>query len=151
VDLLDRLAAVGRAWVGGGWGVDALVGRQTRPHADLDLAVDADRLAGMLDILDRLGFAVAVDWLPVRVELAHSDGRRVDLHPLRFEPDGTAAQAGLDGTTFRYAADGFTTGSVDGREVLCLSARQQLRFREGYHWREVDQHDVALLRALSAG
>jgi lincosamide nucleotidyltransferase A/C/D/E len=44
VELLEQLAAVGPAWVGGGWGVDALVGRQTRSHADL--AVDTERLAG---------------------------------------------------------------------------------------------------------
>ncbi|MDH4308687.1 MAG: amino acid transporter [Acidimicrobiia bacterium] len=33
LDLLDE------AWVDGGWGVDALVGRQTRRHLDLDLAL----------------------------------------------------------------------------------------------------------------
>jgi lincosamide nucleotidyltransferase A/C/D/E len=150
VELLGRLAVVGPAWVGGGWGVDALVGRQTRPHADLDLAVGADQLAGMLDVLSRLGFGVAVDWLPVRVELAHPDGRRVDVHPLRFQPDGSAAQDGLAGAVFHYAADGFTTGRVHGREVRCLSAAQQLAFRDGYQWREVDRHDVTLLRAHTA-
>lgn len=147
VELLTRLEDVGPAWVGGGWGVDALAGRPTRPHADLDLAVDEGHLAAMLEALTGLGFAVAVDWLPVRVEVAHPDGRRVDLHPLRFSADGSAVQAGLDGAVFRYAADGFTTGVVDGREVRCLSAAQQLRFREGYDWRDVDHHDVALLRA----
>jgi lincosamide nucleotidyltransferase A/C/D/E len=151
VELLDRLSVAGPAWIGGGWGVDALVGRQTRPHADLDLAVEADHLAGMLEVLDDLGFVVAVDWLPVRVELVHPDGRRVDLHPLHVEPDGTAVQAGLNGTVFRYAADGFTTGVVDGHEVNCLSAGQQLQFRDGYRWRDVDRHDVALLRAHLTG
>src|SRR5438477_4113231 len=29
-----------RFWLEGGWGVDALVGRQTRPHRDLDIDVD---------------------------------------------------------------------------------------------------------------
>ena len=53
----------------------------------------------------------------------------------------------MDGTVFRYAADGFTTGVVDGHEVRCLSARQQLEFREGYPWRDADRHDVQLLRA----
>ena len=33
-------AADVRAWVEGGWGVDALMGRQTRDHDDVDLAVD---------------------------------------------------------------------------------------------------------------
>ena len=70
MELLGRLAVVGPARMGGGWGVDALAGRQTRPHADLDLAVEAGHLAGMLAVLGEAGFAVAVDRLPVRVALA---------------------------------------------------------------------------------
>jgi lincosamide nucleotidyltransferase A/C/D/E len=60
-------------------------------------------------------------------------------------------QAGLDETVFHYAADGFTTGLVDGRPVRCLTASQQLRFRTGYRWRDVDRHDVALLRDSQPG
>ncbi len=42
VDVLDRLAAARiDAAVAGGWAVDALVGRVTREHGDLDLAVAA--------------------------------------------------------------------------------------------------------------
>lgn len=126
--------------------MDAVVGRQTRAHQDLDLAVDADELAQILELLGALGFVVAVDWLPVRAELAHADGRRVDLHPVRFAADGSGVQAGLDGTEFGYPAAGFGSGRIDGQPVRCLSARQQLAFREGYEWREVDRHDVALLR-----
>ena len=29
-----------RIWLDGGWGVDALVGEETRPHSDLDAAVE---------------------------------------------------------------------------------------------------------------
>lgn len=149
VDLLDRLAAVtDTAWLGGGWGVDALVGRQTRPHADADLVVDAPSLPGALDLLRGLGFADAEDWLPVRIELVHPDGRRVDLHPVVFAADGSGVQAGLDGAVFGYPAGCATTGRVGGRSVACLTAGQQLRFREGYVWRGVDHHDVALLRAV---
>jgi hypothetical protein len=38
VDVLERLDRAGvPVWLDGGWGVDALVGRQTRAHRDLDL------------------------------------------------------------------------------------------------------------------
>lgn len=38
--VLDLLSdADVETWVSGGWGVDALVGRQTRTHRDLDLLV----------------------------------------------------------------------------------------------------------------
>ncbi|MEV0724711.1 hypothetical protein AB0I37_18255 [Micromonospora purpureochromogenes] len=147
--LLTEFAAHGlRAWVAGGWAVDAVVGRQTRPHADLDLAVDAAQQAEVLALLHRLGFAVTVDWLPVRAELTAPDGRRVDLHPVAFRSDGSGVQEGLDGASFGYAADGFAAGTIGGRPVPCLSVAQQLRFREGYPPRAVDRHDIALLRAV---
>jgi lincosamide nucleotidyltransferase A/C/D/E len=135
-----------RACVAGGWAVDALLGRQTRPHQDLDLAVDADQLERLLALLVTLGFVPREDWLPVRIELEDVLGRRVDLHPLRFAEDGSAVQASLEGTEFYYPSDAFTTGCISGQTVDCLTAQQQLAFREGYNWRARDYHDVPLLR-----
>jgi hypothetical protein len=44
LEVLSILDAEGiSAWIGGGWGVDALVGQETRRHEDLDIAVDAKR------------------------------------------------------------------------------------------------------------
>ncbi|MFE9693770.1 nucleotidyltransferase domain-containing protein [Micromonospora sp. NPDC005806] len=150
IALLDQFAAAGlRVWVAGGWAVDAVVGRRTRPHGDLDLAFDATQQVPLLALLDRLGFVTTVDWLPVRAELTAPDGRKVDLHPVAFRPDGSGVQAGLDGASFRYAPDGFAAGSIAGRPVPCLSVAQQLRFREGYPPRAVDHHDIALLRQVS--
>jgi lincosamide nucleotidyltransferase A/C/D/E len=40
LEVLSALSAC-RVWAAGGWGVDALVGHQTRDHRDLDLALDA--------------------------------------------------------------------------------------------------------------
>ena len=68
--VLDGLAAAGcHAWIGGGWGVDALVGNQTRGHRDLDLAVDADHEAAALVVLGKLDYVIETDWRPVRVEV----------------------------------------------------------------------------------
>lgn len=40
IRILDLLETAGApCWVAGGWGSDALVGHQTREHADVDLAV----------------------------------------------------------------------------------------------------------------
>lgn len=148
-DLIAAFAEQGlRACVGGGWAVDALLGSQSRPHADLDLAIDATQLDEVISLMSSWGYRRAVDWLPVRVEWAHPNGSRVDLHPLHFAADGSAVQAGLGGTEFHYPADCFTRGHIDGRACECLTARQQLVFREGYRWRPVDHHDVPRLRAL---
>jgi lincosamide nucleotidyltransferase A/C/D/E len=148
-DLLDRLAPVApTVWLAGGWGVDALVGRQTRPHRDLDLLLDADHLPAALDLLHGLGFADTEDWLPVRIEVEHPDGRRVDLHPVVLAADGGGVQAGPAGTTFDYPPGSVTTGTVAGREVRCVTAAVQRRFRQGYALRAVDHHDLELLRTL---
>jgi aminoglycoside-2''-adenylyltransferase len=38
--ILHELGRAGiEVWLDGGWGVDALLGRQTRPHAGLDIIV----------------------------------------------------------------------------------------------------------------
>lgn len=37
-EVLDMIEQLGiRYWLDGGWGVDALVGRQTREHRDVDI------------------------------------------------------------------------------------------------------------------
>jgi len=74
--VLAALDAVGlRAFVAGGWGVDALIGRQTRVHRDLDLALDLTHatLERALSALKTLDYCVEPtgdrpgwSWLPVR-------------------------------------------------------------------------------------
>jgi lincosamide nucleotidyltransferase A/C/D/E len=150
--VLEALSCAGcRAWVGGGWGVDALAGRQTRPHRDLDLAVDDDHQAAAIDALGRLGFVVETDWRPVRVELVADADGWVDLHPVVFDADGNGRQADVDGGHFEYPRDCFSAGSIGGVTVACLSVAQQLRFHEGYQPRDHDRHDLALLHSLADG
>ena len=145
--VLDALAAAGcRSWVGGGWGVDALVGRQTRAHRDLDLALDADGLDAGLKALARLGYSVETDWLPVRVEVYCPGHGWVDIHPVVFDDTGAGVQSGFDGEVFDYPPACFTEGRIGDRLVPCLSVEWQLQFHKGYELRPVDHHDLALLR-----
>ena len=147
--VLDALARAGcRTWVGGGWGVDALAGRQTRAHRDLDLAVDADDEAAAIGALGVLGFGVETDWRPVRVELIAEPSRWVDLHPVVFDADGSGRQADVEGGHFEYPRGCFTVGLIGGIAVPCLSVAQQLRFHAGYEPRDNDRHDLALLHSL---
>jgi hypothetical protein len=40
IDIYTSLENLGvEIWIDGGWGVDALLGEQTRPHKDLDIAI----------------------------------------------------------------------------------------------------------------
>lgn len=137
-----------RFWVAGGWGVDALVGRQTRPHRDLDLAVDADYETSALDMLILLGYVVETDWRPVRVELVAPARGWVDVHPVAFDPAGHGLQAGPGGDRFEYPPEAFAMGTLGGVAIPCLSRAQQVRFHRGYEPRPVDLHDLQLLERL---
>jgi lincosamide nucleotidyltransferase A/C/D/E len=143
---LDEHAA--RYWVLGGWGVDALVGRQTREHRDLDLAIDEAQWDTCLDAVAALGYTLETDWWPIRVELASPLGW-VDLHPVRFAESGDGVQTGPDGTTFDYPREHLVTGVLGGRAVPCVSAAWQERVHTGYEPRPQDLLDLAVLRWLA--
>lgn len=148
--VLDALAdAGGRSWVGGGWGVAVLVGRQTRQHRDLDLAVDADQLQTCVDTLRRLGYVTETDDLPVRIELAAAGRGWVDVHPVAFDAGGHGRQAAHDGE-LHYPPEAFAIGGLRGHRIRCLSAVQQQAFHSGYELQAKDHHDLAQLRDLDS-
>lgn len=152
-DVLGILAALRHfdICIGGGWGVDALAGEQTRPHGDLDLMHREEQEPQVVAALAACGFAETLSWRPVRFVLTDPDGREIDLHPLRFAQDGSAEQSSLTpGEPFRYPAECFVTGTILGATVRCLSVEQQLLFHQGYEPRERDLHDLALLHSLAA-
>ena len=147
--LLTLVRAAGAdVWIAGGWGVDALVGEQTRPHRDLDLLHRLDQEPALLTALSGAGFTQTLDARPVRFVLAHPAGQEIDLHPLIFAADGSALQSSPDpAEPFRYPADCFTTGTIGGAIVPCVSATQQVYFHQGYEPADRDRHDMARLRA----
>jgi lincosamide nucleotidyltransferase A/C/D/E len=148
VELLARVSAAGvDVWIGGGWGIDALLSRQTRPHRDLDLMHDLEYEPLLVSVLQESGYAETFDARPVRFVMTHTTGIELDLHPLVFATDGSARQAADDlGATFGYPAECFVTGRVLRTVVPCLSAAQQIYFHQGYEPREHDLHDMARLR-----
>lgn len=146
--VLDALESRGlRAWLDGGWGVDALLHEQTRRHDDVDLVVELDALRDVQATLETLGFALAEDHAPARVVLRAADGRQVDLHLVSFTEDGTGWQRGAspDGSDCPYPASGFGQGSILDRVVPCLTADLQVQHHTGYEPRDRDRADMAHL------
>ncbi len=147
--VVGALAAANcRFWLEGGWGVDALVGRQTRPHRDVDVDIDAASEAAALRALAELGYVIETDWRPNRVELVAEGRGWVDLHPLLIDAEGNARQAALDGGFHDFPASYFVMGSLAGIDVPCVSAAAQRLFHSGYEMREIDEHDLAQLDTL---
>ncbi len=147
ITLLDLFEAHGlRVWVDGGWGVDALLGRQTREHDDLDVVLEERDLPELLKVLRREGFRVLNrDYRPWNFVLAHLDGREVDLHVVVFDADGDGIYGPLEAGEKYPAASLTGTGSIGGREVICISPEWQWRFHTGYEWDDADRADMRLL------
>jgi lincosamide nucleotidyltransferase A/C/D/E len=148
IAIVDCLKRAGIAvWLDGGWGVDALLGEQTRPHDDLDLVAalgDADRL---IAALAPLGYQLQGDERPTRFVLRTSDDRRIDVHTVTFDDEGGGVQVLQDGTPWRYPPDGFSgIGRVADRLVPCLTAEVQVLCHLGYEPDETDRRDMRALR-----
>jgi len=152
-DVLEVLALLGAADVqgvlDGGWGIDALARTKTRPHADLDLAIDRTRLGDATRALSAAGYAhdpTAVPGLPARYAMRDQGGRQVDLHLLTFDEYGNGWQQLSDaGAWGLYPVGERVTGAVGDVEVACISAELQHRFHLGWEWDEKAKHDMRLL------
>jgi lincosamide nucleotidyltransferase A/C/D/E len=152
-DVLFVLALLRRAevdvWIGGGWGIDALIGEQTRDHRDLDLMHRQDQEDAVVAALSDAGFVESLDRRPIRFVVMAPDGREIDLHPLAFAHDGSAVQASPEAERpFIYPSSCFVTGTIKRTAVPCLSAEQQVYFHQGYAPTDRDRHDMARLRRV---
>jgi lincosamide nucleotidyltransferase A/C/D/E len=150
-EVVSRLKAAGVPfWLDGGWGIDALVGRETRPHDDLDLVVSRDTLGDARLALAPLGFEHAPEaapGLPARLVVRDPGGRQVDFHVVVFDQEGNGHQELDDGCWGLYPREGLVAfGSVAGRRIPCVTAEVQVRHHFGY---ELDERDHADIRVLA--
>jgi len=133
-------------WVDGGWGVDALVGSETRGHKDLDLLVAAADVERAAVVLAGRGFRHRAGTSPAGLYCDDAD-RRVDLSVLTPESDrGGYRHETSSGTTRLAVEDLSGQGTIGGLGVRCLTASAQLRAHVGYETSEKDEHDLRLLR-----
>ena len=150
--LMSALQAHGvAACVGGGWAVDALVGKQTRPHADLDLWVNAGDTEGLCACFADQGVDRIYPWPGDRPwNFVLHDGRsvRVDLHLYEALADGRLQYGSLTAPFVFTVADLSGDGGIAGLPVRCERAAFALQNHLGYDLRDIDRHDVALLREL---
>ena len=71
-----------------------------------------------------LGYKVETDLLPLRVEVAASDERWVDVHPVRFDVHGLGIQGDAEGVHFRYPPPSCsTTGLLEGLQLRVVCRR----------------------------
>jgi lincosamide nucleotidyltransferase A/C/D/E len=135
-------------WLNGGWGVDALLGHQTREHQDLDITISAGERLAYMAAMEAEGFRTyRVDndfnWV-----LIDGRGRLVDVHLVDFS-ETLVTEAGV--SMYGPAGLPFEVGSLDGRgtvagkSVKCETAEFQVRGHTTYTPDETDYRDVLAL------
>lgn len=128
--------------IDGGWGVDALLGRQTRDHEDLDIAIDHTDSPAIHRILEEHGYHEVPrnDSHADNYVMEDEDGHLIDIHTFHFDSLGKLVE-GLD-----YPFESINgLGSINGFMVRCITVEWMVKFHTGYQLDENDYLDVKAL------
>lgn len=132
----------------GGWGIDALLGQQTRDHSDLDVILDADHLDRCLRALEPLHTTRNPGGTATQFVLTDPEGRSIDIHAISFDERGFGHFSLPKGGTWPFPPSAFNgQGTILGQPVRCLSAQAQVQCHgQGYPPTEKDVRDMQLLQ-----
>ena len=143
VAVLGGLADAGvTVWVDGGWGVDALIGTQSRDHEDLDIAVNREDETALNHWL------AARRYIPRQhpedsawnYVLQDASGHAIDVHVFEFDDAGNHSYG------VSYPAESLAgTASLGDIRVHCIAPEWMFRFKTGYAPRPRDLADVRAL------
>jgi len=129
-------------WVDGGWGVDALLGKQTREHSDLDIAVARKDNAKLRMLLAKRGYSEEArddiaEWMYV---MKNATGIQVDVHAFEYDKSGK----NVYGVQYPFGSLS-GKGMIGGQEVSCISPEWMFKFKTAYEPKEKDLKDVQAL------
>ena len=148
LDLYKELQRLGvQIWIDGGWGVDALLQKQTRPHNDLDIAIQLKDVATLRKLLKSRNYR------EIKLEIARphnfvlGDARahEIDVHVIVMDDDGNGIYGPPEKGEMYPAAALTGQGTINGQPVRCISPEWTIKFHSGYELKEKDFKDVAAL------
>jgi lincosamide nucleotidyltransferase A/C/D/E len=113
IDLYAELQALGiNVWIDGGWGVDALLDVQRRPHKDLDIAIEENDVSGLTAALEARGYREVLRHSQWNFVPSDDRGHQVDVHSFVLGPDGNVEKGIMYPTGTRTG-----TGTPGGHAV----------------------------------
>ncbi|MBN2503581.1 MAG: nucleotidyltransferase family protein [Anaerolineales bacterium] len=148
-------------WLTGGWGIDALLGKQTRPHKDLDVIMLLDDVKRMCDLLAKHGYTLEMLWEENRFAvdsmgnqvatafvLQHANGCQLDAHAMTLDAHGNGIPAWEEAEDFIFTqAELSGQGVITELNVPCITPESQIKCHTGYELPEKQKTDLALLQA----
>jgi hypothetical protein len=147
------------AWLFGGWGLDARMGRITREHGDVEFWVERVHAERSKAVLVKAGATALATQPPEEAcEFTWDD---VPFSTAYFDrqPDGSFSQPLGRWSDWLFPPGSFSDEPVtlDGTPVLAMSVSGMLAMKEqfphlrnGRPWRQKDIGDIATLRGLAA-
>jgi lincosamide nucleotidyltransferase A/C/D/E len=149
LEFLNLMEASGiDVWLDGGWGVDALLGEQTRQHGDLDIILRVEDLPRLVTVTRTAGYAPRPGGTETNFVLKAPAGQEVDVHAIAFDGRGFGVFALPDGRKWPFPPSAFLgRGRIQGKAVRCLSAEAQVQCHaQGYTPDETDLQDMKHLQ-----
>ena len=158
--VVNALGAAGiSAWLFGGWGLDARIGRITREHGDIEFWLERTDAGRSKALLAEAGATVLATQPPVESCEFTWDG--VDFSTAYFDrqPDGSFIQLLGRWSDWLFPPESFgdEPGTLDGTPVLAMSVAGMIAMKEqfpnlrnGRPWRQKDIDDLEILRGLAA-
>jgi hypothetical protein len=147
------------AWLFGGWGLDARIGRVTREHGDVEFWVERIHAKRSQAALVEAGATALATQPPEEsCEFTWDD---VPFSTAYFDrqADGSSIQllGRFSDWVFPPGSFGDDPGMLNGTPVLAMSASGMLAMKEqfphlrsGQPWRQKDIADIEILRGLAA-
>jgi lincosamide nucleotidyltransferase A/C/D/E len=149
VNLYKELQNIGiKIWLDGGWGVDALLEKQTRNHQDLDIIVEKKNLLKLKQYLIDQGYQnfPRDDTQPWNFVMKNNQKKLVDIHVIVFDEKGNGIYGPKENDVY-YPADALTAkGKINGVQVDCLTPEYQIKSHLGYELSTKDLDDVKALK-----
>jgi lincosamide nucleotidyltransferase A/C/D/E len=134
-------------WVDGGWGVDALLGEETRLHGDLDVAIQQKDIPKFRELLATYGYTEIKSEIarPHNFVLGDGNGHEIDVHVIVLDEQGNGIYGPAENGEIYPAAALSGRGTITGQIVRCISPEWTIKFHSGYELKVKDYQDVAAL------
>lgn len=136
-----------KVWLDGGWGVDALLGKQTRSHGDIDIVVQEKDIPEIRQMLENKGYKDVSrdDTRTWNFVLGDGNGHEVDVHVVVLDSEGNGIYGPKENGEAYPANSLVGKGKINDVEVRCLTAEYQVKSHTGYKISEKDLKDVKAL------
>lgn len=148
VNFYSKLEEQGvETWIDGGWGIDALIGEQTRLHTDLDIVIQEKDTPKAKELLRSQGYEILKrdDSTYNYFHMADDQGHEIDVTAIHFDQKGDGIFGDSKNNEMNPRDSFKGEGKIGDHKVKCVSMEYAISFRMDH---EIAEHDAEDIRSL---